>query len=583
MKKVLLVLVMLLMGMVVDAQECYNSTRSKGIGLYNKGKYSEALKLFEAAKSCPDKPADNDLATWISKCKKQPSVPVGNVDKVTIESLVFADANGLVPLACYTDDVFTMRTKVIVNNTTKANSKLKLDLVIKAPNGTCLSGERAKKGTTETKEVTLKPGSNTVMFSRLDSYADTFETGIYIIELYSGKTKLKSGEVEVYKRPAYIIVDGNKSNFTHSVACQQGSNSFVVQTNAQSFYIKHKPSWVTVDKNITSQSFTISFEENPSNEPRKGSFDVYTDDGEAWIVIELVQEGNPAYARKFGGRMFKDMMMKVGIDFGLASFRASSSGQLCSVIDYGVTDMPAMAYLEIPDFSTKGGFQASFSVDLPLNDKFFIETGAAIQHFGVKNTFNNDMLTFTDSGITYYMNYGCVENYKMNYLNIPVLGGYRLKLNSVSSLRFTAGLVFGLGISAKCKLTNGYSNFTYYPSYYGNSSYSGEVNLFSGQYSIKQDYSTGTLPSYTYSGYKIKPFKRGNVGFNLSAAYDFGSFELGLSYLIGLSNIANSSYFESGDRVSGCLLVGEPIPSHKSIYDYSLRANYFKVFANVWL
>lgn len=583
MKKILLLLVMLLMGMVVNAQECYAPTRSKGINLYNKGKYSEALKLFEAAKSCPDKPANDDLATWISKCKKSPTPVVNAADKVTIEGLDFADANGLVPVACYSDNVSTMCVKVIADNTAKSNNKLKLDLVIIAPDGTRILGKHSKKGVTESKEVTLKPGYNTVMFNRLDSYANSFETGVYTIELYAGKTKLKSTETEVYKRPTYIIVDGNKSSFTRDISCNKGSDSFVVQTNAKSFYIKHKPSWVTVEESTNFQSFSIMFEENPSHKPRSGSFDVYTDDGEAWVVIELVQEGNPAYARKLGDRMFKDMRMKFGVDVGLATFRATSSSPLCSVIDYGVTDMPSMAYLEEPDFSTKGGFQASFSVDLPLNDKFYIETGAAFQHFGVKNTFNNDKLTYTSGGVTYYMDYGCVENYSMNYLNIPVLGGYRLKLNSVSSLRFTAGLVFGLGISAKCKLTNGYSNFTYYPDRYANSSYSGEVNLFSGYYSIEQDYSTGSSSTFSYTGYKAKPFKRGNVGFNLSAAYDFGSFELGMSYVIGMSNIANRMYFESGDRVGGCLLVGEPIPSRESIYGYSLHTNYFRVFANVWL
>ena len=50
------------------AQDCYNSTRSKGIRLYNQGKKTEAKRMFEAAQSCPDKPDNNDLASWIGKC-----------------------------------------------------------------------------------------------------------------------------------------------------------------------------------------------------------------------------------------------------------------------------------------------------------------------------------------------------------------------------------------------------------------------------------------------------------------------------------------------------------------------------------
>lgn len=51
-------------------QECYKQTRQRGIELYNTGKKESAQKAFQAAKACPDKPANDDLDAWISKCKK---------------------------------------------------------------------------------------------------------------------------------------------------------------------------------------------------------------------------------------------------------------------------------------------------------------------------------------------------------------------------------------------------------------------------------------------------------------------------------------------------------------------------------
>lgn len=47
---------------------CYETTRKRGIDLYNKGEFQTAAKNFEAAKFCPDLPANNDLDSWLEKC-----------------------------------------------------------------------------------------------------------------------------------------------------------------------------------------------------------------------------------------------------------------------------------------------------------------------------------------------------------------------------------------------------------------------------------------------------------------------------------------------------------------------------------
>ncbi len=71
---------------ILQAQSnCYETQRQKGIQLYNLGEYSAAYKNFEAAKFCTDLPANNDLASWMSKCII--------VVKLSVESLDF-DAEG---------------------------------------------------------------------------------------------------------------------------------------------------------------------------------------------------------------------------------------------------------------------------------------------------------------------------------------------------------------------------------------------------------------------------------------------------------------------------------------------------------
>ena len=74
MKKLVLFLLMAAAAAVLSpvklwAQDCYNSTRQQGISCYNDGDYSIAIDCFEAAKLCPDRPSEDDLDTWISKCR----------------------------------------------------------------------------------------------------------------------------------------------------------------------------------------------------------------------------------------------------------------------------------------------------------------------------------------------------------------------------------------------------------------------------------------------------------------------------------------------------------------------------------
>ena len=66
---------------ILQAQSnCYETQRQKGIQLYNLGEYSAAYKNFEAAKFCTDLPANNDLASWMSKCIIVVKLSVENLD-----------------------------------------------------------------------------------------------------------------------------------------------------------------------------------------------------------------------------------------------------------------------------------------------------------------------------------------------------------------------------------------------------------------------------------------------------------------------------------------------------------------------
>lgn len=79
MKQVLLLLACLLgLNFAINAQECYNPTYKSAKKLFDKGEYKKALNMFEGAKSCPDKPSNENLDWWINECRQlisSPAVP----------------------------------------------------------------------------------------------------------------------------------------------------------------------------------------------------------------------------------------------------------------------------------------------------------------------------------------------------------------------------------------------------------------------------------------------------------------------------------------------------------------------------
>ena len=562
----------------IQAQECYQSTRSKGISLCNQGKGKESVKFFEAAKDCPDKPANNDLNDWIKRCSKKNDNTSSGSNKVIVETIGFVGnatgENGLTRNTFYVDEIGSIIPKLTIDNGTKSNKKTTISIIVKDPEGDMIE-YNGNGQFTESKAVTLKPGYNEVVFTPIADYAESM-LGTYQLEVWMDKKMVKSTSFGVAVRPTMLVVNGNSRNFEEPLSYDGGHKTFSVSSSTGGFKVKQKPSWVEV-KSQDDASFTISYRRNAGKDTKTGKMAVYTDNEEKMLVIDLVQEANPKPGLAL--RIYK----KASINFCLPNFSAKANNVIGSVIDYGVTDMPSMAYLEKPDYKTQAGFGVSFDVDIFFTDALFVQTGLGFQHYGVKNTFSNDQLSYNSNGTRFYLDYGCTEKYKLNYLQLPILAGYRLHVNSVSSVKFNAGFVLGFGLSAKCKLEGGYANCTLDDGRYGNSTFSGEVNLYNGKFSIQQNYSTGEHPSFTYSGSKTKPFKGFDFGLRLGVAYDFGSIEVDVAYTIGLSNIGNSRYFENADRVGGCLLFGTPIPSEASLYGYRQHLNNFQIGVGIWL
>ena len=54
-----------------DSDGCYNKNRNNGISAMNKKDYDRAIRYFEIAKKCDDKPSKNDLDAKIKECQNR--------------------------------------------------------------------------------------------------------------------------------------------------------------------------------------------------------------------------------------------------------------------------------------------------------------------------------------------------------------------------------------------------------------------------------------------------------------------------------------------------------------------------------
>ncbi len=68
--KAILLIFVLFACSICKGQGCYKETRNNAISTFSQKNFKRAKQVFNAAKSCPDKPVKNDLNYWISRCDK---------------------------------------------------------------------------------------------------------------------------------------------------------------------------------------------------------------------------------------------------------------------------------------------------------------------------------------------------------------------------------------------------------------------------------------------------------------------------------------------------------------------------------
>lgn len=296
----------------LSAQDCYNSTRQQGISCYNDGDYSIAIDCFEAAKLCPDRPAEDDLDTWISKCRTKIKEASEAAERAAAEAEARRNQQQLASkaymdirrLSFWNEDADDNRLEFGVARElrylhasftyaglSEVSKTLELSIKIINPDGNLEKAEGSPEGYTFTQNVTVKPGENVINLRGFGSRnAGTFMPGTYRYEVWYKGNKLYSQNFTLADTPgATVLTVDKKTALTVSLDEDGGYRSFSVNTDGDSYDVTLLPSWCSVtDK--TETAFTIKYEANNSGSKRKDWFKVSS--GEKSVRIDVSQQSS---------------------------------------------------------------------------------------------------------------------------------------------------------------------------------------------------------------------------------------------------------------------------------------------------
>jgi hypothetical protein len=385
-------------------------------------------------------------------------------------------------------------------------------------------------------------------------------TGKLVIYTPSGK------ETNIYLKQSAgnEVLSTSKSIITHGYA--GGKEEINVYGNTEDWTIGAYPDWCVVTKKDV-KAFTIESLRNSQTEKRTGTIQIKT--GKQTVSVKVEQEkgiretpiavGPQADLNYHDARVIGGSDISWGITAGLLfpSFATSaSSDYLGSAVNYAYN-----ADFEKTDYSSELGFSIGLIADIRLVKNFYLQTGLNYARINVKNKFSGEYTDEFEYSSTTYLKGDAydkfTEKYSLSYLEIPFTFSYRFKLSDKINWQINAGPYIGYGISGKCEVdgtTDWPSLQEYYystdrttgNSYVQNCKTSGEFDLFGKTGSRKEIYTTGDQPEYDYEyDFDDSPFSKLNIGFSLGTAIEFGGFNIGVSYDMGLNNIANEDYWKS--------------------------------------
>lgn len=281
------------------------------------------------------------------------------------------------------------------------------------------------------------------------------------------------------------------------------------------------------------------------------------------------------------------------VSFGLhAAYRqpfasSSASGGFCgSPINYSLGNS-----LENVEYNSQSGFNAGVAIDIRLYKNLYILTGIDYAQVKYNNKFNepiNHVIIRTINNRVYLgnMKNSYKEDYTMHSVELPILASYRFVFSKISSLHLNLGPYLSYGLSSSLKFSGSSECEGYiYPKIGSEIDYSevlgtfintyhvsGDLDMYSKDFSItKTTENTNDIGLEDTSDFHFKksPISKLNYGIKAGVSYEVRGFQLGLVYTFQLSNMANSSFWESSRIPIFNNFVGE---NNMSGYKYRIHS-----------
>ena len=320
-----------------------------------------------------------------------------------------------------------------------------------------------------------------------------------------------------------------------------------------------RPSWC-LSKKLNEDTLMIIVSPNDNYISREGFVNIKSNDRVAGIWIRQEASEMPDFMSKkiLGGR---------NISFGLIAgyvmpfVNSTSSGTYTgSVINYSLGNSR-----EDVNYSSQTGFRIGAVVDLRVYKNWYIKTGVDYTHLQYTNSFNADVDRSVNQGFNVVYQ-GVFQNtfkekYKFDFISLPVLASYRFVFNKMNNLQVDLGPVLNIALSGKMSF-EGNSNSDYlYPHsviygetgpVIGNRSseymrYTGEMNLFDTKVTNTTTTSIGGMHRdfLSETAAVAAPYNRVSLGLRLGVTYEYAGIQVGLAYTQMLTNMANSSFWNS--------------------------------------
>ena len=303
---------------VVLAQDCYNFTRNQAISFYNKGEYRIARDQFTAAKDCPDKPDDNDLDSWISKCDsaiaqaerraeeerrrkaeeermRQQSASKGymNIHKIDFGTSGKGEDAETFYSTLQASEIKYLRPRIHYDGLCSKSENITLYVKIFNPDGTLKTGTNSPSGYSYSTDITVYSGNG--WSKQLTGWGNnsggSYVPGTYRIELWYSGNKIYSQNftLQASAEASYLKVD-NQTAISSTYSAEGGSETYYVRTDGPSYEVTLLPSWCSVSDK-TSSSFKIRWTANNTGSTRSDWFKVKSGSKEVRVDVSQASLG----------------------------------------------------------------------------------------------------------------------------------------------------------------------------------------------------------------------------------------------------------------------------------------------------